>query len=165
MSQQDMTWETFSAIIDRLSKRHPHCTVSLQGEGEPSLHPLFWRMVDYVVASGHTPYSILNGSRVEAARIASTFPRIGISLDTLDADTAERIGRHNLPKVLSNLEELVAAMGPARITVMSVDLGQPLAPLRAWVRTTANDRRTTEDCVATEERDNSIATRIHDTGS
>lgn len=134
MSQQDMTWETFSAIIDRLSKRHPHCTVSLQGEGEPSLHPLFWRMVDYVVASGHTPYSILNGSRVEAARIASTFPRIGISLDTLDADTAERIGRHNLPKVLSNLEELVAAMGPARITVMSVDLGQPLAPLRAWVR-------------------------------
>lgn len=134
MSQQDMAWGTFSTIVDNLSRQYSRCTVSLQGEGEPSLHPLFWRMADYVIANGHIPYSILNGSRIEAARIASTFPRIGVSLDTLDLGVADRIGRHNLPKVMSNLEELVAAMGPARITVMTVDLGQPLGPLRAWVR-------------------------------
>ncbi|WP_277401897.1 radical SAM protein [Variovorax sp. RKNM96] len=134
MDQQDMDWETFKAIVDGLSPQHQHCTVSLQGEGEPSLHPLFWCMADYVTTSGHTPYSILNGSRLDAARIAATFPRIGISLDTLDASTAERIGRHNLTKVLRNLEELTAVMSPSRITVMSVDMGQPLGPLRAWVR-------------------------------
>jgi hypothetical protein len=134
MEQQDMNWETFAVIVDGFSQQHRRCTVSLQGEGEPTLHPLFWRMADYVATSGHTPYSILNGSRIDAARIAATFPQIGISLDTLDTSTAERIGRHSLAKVLRNLEDLTAVMNPGRITIMSVDMGQPLGPLRAWVR-------------------------------
>ncbi|WP_295178373.1 hypothetical protein, partial [Variovorax sp. 67-131] len=58
---------------------------------------------------------------------------------------SERIGRQNLPKVLSNLEELAAAMGSARITVMSIDLGQPLGPLRAWVRSRGFGRHRNSD--------------------
>ncbi|WP_295174106.1 MULTISPECIES: hypothetical protein [unclassified Variovorax] len=84
MNQQDMAWKKFSAIIGTLSMQCSHCTVSPQDKGEPSLHPLFWRMADYVIANGHTPYSILNSSRIEATRIANKFPRMGISLDTLD---------------------------------------------------------------------------------
>lgn len=137
MQQQDMTWETFTNIIDALPLHHPlsqPTTVSLQGEGEPSLHPQFWEMVDYVRHKGHVPYTIVNGSRLDPVRIAHSFPRIGISLDTLDPAVAEKIGRHNLSKVLANLEALCMAMGPQRIVVMTVNLGQPLDDLRTWVK-------------------------------
>lgn len=56
-----------------------------------------------------------------------------MSIDTLDAEVAEKIGRHNLPKVLRNVQALCAAMGAKRIVVMTVDLGQPLDALRDWV--------------------------------
>lgn len=134
MPQRDMSWETFTRILSGIGAMQSGHTVSLQGEGEPSLHPLFWQMVDYVYNKGYAPYSILNGSRIDASRIAQKFPHIGLSLDTLDEGTAEQIGRYNLSKVLSNLEELRLLMGPQRITIMSVDMGQPLGPLRAWVR-------------------------------
>ena len=132
MPQQDMAWDTFTGIVDSIAQ--PGSTVSLQGEGEPSLHPRFWDMVAYVHTKRHQPYTILNGSRVDVPRIARLFPQIGISLDTLDATVAEKIGRFNLAKVLANLEALCAAMGPQRIVIMTVDLGQPLKELRAWVQ-------------------------------
>jgi MoaA/NifB/PqqE/SkfB family radical SAM enzyme len=131
MPQQDMPWERFRAILDAI--REPRATVSLQGEGEPSLHPRFWDMVDQVHARGFSPYTILNGSRIDAERIARHFPQVAVSVDTLDPAEAERIGRHHLPKVLSHLDELVAAMGAKRITIMTVSLGQPLQALRDWV--------------------------------
>jgi molybdenum cofactor biosynthesis enzyme MoaA len=132
MPQQDMAWSTFTRIVDAIDQ--PGSTVSLQGEGEPSLHPQFWDMVLYVCNKGHVPYTILNGSRVDADRTAQLFPRIGISLDTLDPVFAHKIGRYNLHKVLANLEALHAAMGPQRIVVMTVDMGQSLAALKDWVR-------------------------------
>lgn len=136
MPQQDMAWDTFTGIVDAIEKpgATPHATVSLQGEGEPTLHPRFWDMVAYVHRKGHVPYTIINGSRVDVARIARLFPQIGISLDTLDAAIAEKIGRYNLPKVLANLEALCTAMGPQRIVLMTVNLGQPLGELKAWAK-------------------------------
>lgn len=132
MPQQDMAWGTFTAIVDAIAQ--PRSTVSLQGEGEPSLHPRFWDMVRYVRHKGHVPYTIINGSRIDAKRIAQWFPRIGVSLDTLDSIVAETVGRRNLSKVLANLEALCVAMGSQRIAVMTVDLGQPLAALKDWVQ-------------------------------
>lgn len=132
MVQQDMPWERFAAIVDGIAG--PGATVSLQGEGEPSLHPRFWDMVAHVKQRGHVPYTILNGSRIDAARIAANFPAIAVSVDTLDEAVAERIGRHNLPKVLLHLAELVLAMGANRIEIMTVDLGQPLQAVRRWAR-------------------------------
>ena len=54
MQQQDMAWDTFTGIVDAIAQ--PGSTVSLQGEGEPTLHPRFWDMVAYVHSKRHTPY-------------------------------------------------------------------------------------------------------------
>ncbi|WP_409997585.1 radical SAM protein [Curvibacter sp. APW13] len=132
MPQQDMPWVRFTSIVDAIAC--PGSTVSLQGEGEPSLHPRFWDMVRYVRAKGHLPYTIVNGSRINAAAIARHFSTIGISIDTLDAQLANQTGRYNLPKVLENLDRLCNAMAPGRIIIMTVDLGQPLQDLCAWVK-------------------------------
>jgi MoaA/NifB/PqqE/SkfB family radical SAM enzyme len=132
MPQRDMRWEQFVRIVDSIGDRRS--TVSLQGEGEPSLHPQLMEMAEYVTRAGHVPYTILNGSRVDAVQLARAFPRVGISLDTLDPQEAERIGRHNLAKVLANVEALLDVMGPRRLIIMTVDMGQDLAPLRQWVR-------------------------------
>ena len=109
-------------------------TVSLQGEGEPTLHPAFWDMARAVGAQGLRVYTITNGTRVDAAQFAAGLHSVGVSVDTLDADEARRIGRYNLPKVLANLESLVQAMGPARVTVHTVHYGQDIEPLRAYLR-------------------------------
>ncbi len=132
MPQEDMAWETFQHIVDSI--KHENCTVSLQGEGEPSLHPRFMAMARYVLSKGHIPYSILNASRVDAEELSAVFPRLGFSVDTLDPDRAERIGRYSLPKVLRNIDSLCERMAPQRITIMTVDMGQPSDELKTWVR-------------------------------
>jgi MoaA/NifB/PqqE/SkfB family radical SAM enzyme len=132
MPQQDMQWDTCCKIVDAIP--HPASTVSLQGEGEPTLHPRFWDMVRYVRTKGHVPYTIINGSRVNVTLIARHFLTVGVSIDTLDSGVAEQLGRHNLAKVLANLEGLCKLMEPHRITIMTVDVGQPLQALRDWVK-------------------------------
>lgn len=110
----------------------PH-TVSLQGEGEPLVHPHFWEMAEQVRCAGFVPYTITNGSRIDASRSSVMFPVIGISLDTLDAREAERIGRRHLGRVLGNFEAMVDAMGADRIVVHTVNFGQDIRPLRNYL--------------------------------
>ncbi len=126
-----MRMEQFEVILGRLPNgRH---TVSLQGEGEPLAHPQFWSMAEKVIDAGFIPYTITNGSLVDAERMAALFPTVGVSLDTLDAEEAERIGRRDLPRVLRRFDALCRAMGAERIIVHSVDLGQDLTPLRSFL--------------------------------
>lgn len=126
----DMT--LFETILGQLPRgRH---VVSLQGEGEPLAHPQFWSMAEKVVEAGFTPYTITNGSLIDPVRIAALFPTIGVSLDTIDAAEAERIGRSQLKRVLARFDLLCQRMGPERINVHSVDLGQNLEPLRAFLK-------------------------------
>lgn len=132
MPQRHMSLEVFSAILGRLPRQG--MTVSLQGEGEPLLHPAFWEMVAAVKAAGHRPYTITNGSTIpNPQRVAAEFPEIGISLDTLDAKLAERIGRSPLDRVLRNLDQLLDCMDAQRIVVHTVDMGQPLGSIRRLV--------------------------------
>lgn len=86
MPQQDMAWDTFVRIVDRIPGRGS--MVSLQGEGEPSLHPKFEAMAQHVATRGHQAYTILNASRIDAERLSRLFPTVGISVDTLDAHRA-----------------------------------------------------------------------------
>lgn len=131
MPQRHMEWSLFESILGRIpAGRH---TVMLQGEGEPLTHPRFWDMVGAVRARGFKPHTITNGSHIDAERCAAELPRIAVSLDTVDPVEAERIGRLKLPRVLSNLERLAETMGPDRIVVRTVDYGQPLQALRAWL--------------------------------
>lgn len=133
MPQRHMAPELFENILKHLPARR--LTVSLQGEGEPTLHPYFWDMAERVAGAGKIPYTITNCSAIDTEAAARLFPRIGVSLDTIDADEADRIGRFDLRGVLANLERLVSGMGSRRIIVHSVDFGQPLDALRRYLRT------------------------------
>lgn len=128
MPQQDMTWDQFVEIIDRIPRGQ---VVMLQGEGEPTLWPDWWRGVEYVVSKGLVPYSIINGSRVDVIRTAILFPRIGVSIDTLNPQEAENIGRHNLKKVLENVEQLNRAM-PNRVLVHIVQAQTGIEDVIRW---------------------------------
>ncbi len=132
MPQQDMKWETFTNIVERINT--PSATVSLQGEGEPSLHPRFFEMAQFLRNRNLKPYTILNGSRVDVPMLDAWFPTFGVSVDSLDEAWAKRIGWHNLPKVLHNIDTLGKTVNPKRITIMTVDMGQPLDELRLWVK-------------------------------
>jgi MoaA/NifB/PqqE/SkfB family radical SAM enzyme len=133
MAQRHMDMAVFERVLAQFVPS-TGMTVSLQGEGEPTLHPAFWDMARAVRARGLRVTTITNGSRVDAAQFARGLHRVGVSVDTFDADEARRIGRYNLPKVLANLELLVQAMGPARITVHTVQYGQDLEPLQAYLK-------------------------------
>lgn len=131
MPQKDMLWETFESIVDAIPEKA--VTVSLQGEGEPSLHPRFFDMARYVREKKHSPYTIINGSRIDTSLMNELFPRFGVSVDSLDVAYSNEIGRHNLEKVMMHIQELVQVIDPGRITIMTTDMGQPLHELRAWV--------------------------------
>lgn len=131
MVQEHMSWQVFEDILGRVPPGRR--AISLQGEGEPTTHPRLWDMAAEVRCRGHVPYTITNGSWRRVELIARHFPTVGISLDTLDAGEAERIGRHNLGRVLKNLEKLQSRMDARRIIIHTADYGQPLQPLRDFV--------------------------------
>ena len=133
MAQRHMDMAVFGQILDRLPA-DGGVTVSLQGEGEPTLHPQFWDMVEAVRAKGHQTYTITNGTRIDVDQFDAGLSSVGVSIDTVDAQEAERIGRFNLPKVLANFEALFKGMGPERVTVHTVQYGQPIEPLRAYLQ-------------------------------
>lgn len=132
MPQQHMQQDIFDAILASLSKER--CTVSLQGEGEPTLHPNFLALAKQVVKANKIPYTITNGSNIDPVLIAELFPQIGVSLDTVTPEEANRIGRHDLKRVLSNLDRLLEHMAPDRIIVHTVNYGQPMEQLQTFLQ-------------------------------
>ncbi|WP_082081760.1 radical SAM protein [Methylocucumis oryzae] len=133
MPQRHMSMACFDNILSRIAKGERHW-VSLQGEGEPMVHPLFWSMVEKVRDSGYIPYTITNGSIIDCQRIKQYFPQIGISLDTINAEEAQNIGRFKLNQVLQNLKLLTNQLSPERIIIHSVDYGQDFKPLRYFLQ-------------------------------
>jgi MoaA/NifB/PqqE/SkfB family radical SAM enzyme len=107
MRQGDMPFEMFSDLLKRHVSAHgvPR-VVSLQGEGEPTLHHDFFRMAELVRSLGARPYTITNGTCKHPERMVGLFPQVGISVDTLDDEAGRKIGRYNLPRVLSFIEAL-----------------------------------------------------------
>jgi MoaA/NifB/PqqE/SkfB family radical SAM enzyme len=107
MRQGDMPYSTFTGLLDRyIASFGVPASVSLQGEGEPTLHKEFFEMAQYIRAAGSTPYTITNGTYKHPERFFGLFPRVGVSVDTLDESVAHVIGRYNLPRVLSFIETL-----------------------------------------------------------
>lgn len=132
MPQRHMSEVVFKGILGRLNRgRH---VVSLQGEGEPTAHPRFWSWVKAISDTGYIPYTITNGSLIDPELAHSHFPTLGFSLDTVDIHEGERIGRRNLARALERLGYLIKLMGTERIVIYSVDYGQNLTPLKAFLR-------------------------------
>lgn len=122
-------------MVDIFGKLTPgKHVVSLQGEGEPTMHPRFWDWASRLTQAGYIPYTITNGSRIDADLANQHLPNLGISLDTVDEIEANRIGRLKLDRVLHNLDLLLVRLGPKRLIIHTVDYGQPLGALVNFLR-------------------------------
>lgn len=131
MQQRHMKEAVFSAILDGMGDGSH--VVSMQGEGEPTTHPEFWPWARKIRALGHTPYTITNGSLIDAEEAEQVFDEIGVSLDTVDRDDAAMIGRKVGP-VVANIENLVRVMGARRVIVHTVDCGQDTSAMDSLLR-------------------------------
>lgn len=95
--QRHMTETTMNDIVGRLTPgRH---VVSLQGEGEPTMHPRFWDWEGRLRKSVGVPYTTIIGGRIDAERANRFPPKLGISLDAVDEFEVNRIGRPKLDPV------------------------------------------------------------------
>jgi pyruvate-formate lyase-activating enzyme len=132
MRQGDMPYETFREILERQVVAHgiPK-VVSLQGEGEPTLHPDFCRMARLVCELGSRPYTITNGTCKHPERFIGLFPHVGVSVDTLDASVARKIGRYNLARVISFTHSLAPHL---QVVIHSVLNAGHTAAVAAWCR-------------------------------
>jgi hypothetical protein len=131
MPQRHMPMEQFLGILEKLPPSVRQ--VSLQGEGEPTAHNRFRDMVAAVQQRGMTPYTITNASLIRDPQwFAQAFPVIGISIDTLDPELAESIGRIKLHRALKGVDRLIGAMGAERIVLHTVNFGQPLDAILSW---------------------------------
>lgn len=130
MRQDDMSVEAFNAILQRHIERHgvPQ-VVSLQGEGEPTLHKAFFDMAASVRSLGAQPYTITNGSYRHPEHFIGAFSKIGISIDSLDESVAATIGRYNLARVKAFAAELSKHMG---IVIHSVAHPNHTPAIAAW---------------------------------
>jgi MoaA/NifB/PqqE/SkfB family radical SAM enzyme len=133
MRQGDMAYETFVSLLERDIAAHgiPE-VVSLQGEGEPTLHHDFLRMAEFVQEKGSRPYTITNGTYKHPERLIGLFPRIGVSVDTLDEVEGEKIGRHNLPRVLAFVDALASA--GVEVVIHSVAHKAHTPPIAKWCK-------------------------------
>jgi MoaA/NifB/PqqE/SkfB family radical SAM enzyme len=132
MRQADMTYEEFSALLENHVRRYgAPSTVSLQGEGEPTLHPDFFRMARDARSLGSAVYTITNGTYRHPADFVESFTKVGVSIDTLDEAAADRIGRRNLPRVLKFVEALAPHVA---IVIHSVAHREHTDGIAAWCR-------------------------------
>ena len=132
MRQGDMPYDKFTALLDQhIAAYGVPKVVSLQGEGEPTLHHDFLRMAEFVRVRGATPYTITNGTYKHPERLAGLFPEIGVSIDTLDDAAARKIGRYNLARVLSFVEALASHV---TIVIHSVAHKEHTPPIANWCR-------------------------------
>lgn len=133
MPQRNMEWALFESILARIPAGS---TVSLQGEGEPFLHPRFRDMVGAIRAAGLAPYVITNATLIDDPDwVAACFPSVGVSLDTLDPALSRQTGRLDLARVLDGVERLRRVLLPAsRLILHTVDFGQPLGPVLEYAQ-------------------------------
>lgn len=132
MVQQDMDMQTFLDVMERhLQTEGVPDYVSLQGEGEPTLNKHFFDMAAHVKTLGSVPFTITNGTYKYPQHFKTHFSQLGISVDTLDAAEASRIGRHNLERVLAFIEEVASFLS---VIIYTVALSPSVHQIAAWCK-------------------------------
>jgi MoaA/NifB/PqqE/SkfB family radical SAM enzyme len=130
MPQQDMSIDQCIAIIDsHVARFGVPSEVSLQGEGEPTLNRSFFAMAAYAKNIGAEPYTITNGTYKYPEQFKESFSSIGVSIDTLDPIEADRIGRHNLPRVLDFVDAISTTL---KVVIHSVALSPSVRDVADW---------------------------------
>lgn len=73
-----MPYETFKTLLTRHVDAHgiPD-VVSLQGEGDPTLHHDFFKMAEFAKQLGSRRYTITNGTHKHPDRFVDLFPQVG----------------------------------------------------------------------------------------
>jgi MoaA/NifB/PqqE/SkfB family radical SAM enzyme len=112
MPQQNMTLEVFEQVISSVrGLRH----VELQGEGEPMLHPDFFRMGELIrqLHPNARISLITNGSLLSAENVARLlaigFHKVCVSIESRDAGEFAAIRGGKLEKVLDGIRLLLQA--------------------------------------------------------
>lgn len=136
-----MSFDTFKQIVDTWRDHPDVIDFSLSGEGESLLHPQFWNFVDYIrQTTKHLVSTISNGSTLTDTNIrlvAQKLHLIRVSLDTMDPELAESVGRHFHDRVVANIRRLVQE--GVRVLIMTTDFGQDIAPVREFIRSLRSD--------------------------
>lgn len=120
-----MDWSVFEAII-RESREMGAFRVVLCGEGEPSLHPHFDRMLDLVTGLDMEPYVITNGLNIDEGRArfwASQRAHFRFSLQAGDPETWLRVHPHGTAEQFERISRLIkflTAAGRPRVSTMHV---------------------------------------------
>jgi Radical SAM superfamily len=130
MEQEDMSWDTFTSIVDKIPSKS---IVKLQGEGEPTLWKHWWEGVAYIAERGHFLTSIINGTNVDVEKFTLYFSNLGVSIDSIDPDVANEIGRFNVKKVQQNLLLLKKHM-KSKLVAYITDIGQDLTSTKQWLQ-------------------------------
>lgn len=119
MTQKHMKMETFKEVISAIQGLR---YISIQGEGEPLLHPDFFEMVR-TVRSEHPEASvsfITNGSLFSSDNIEEILSlgitRIMISIESADADLFREIRGGKLEKVISGIRRLVQTRNSKKLS-------------------------------------------------
>ena len=83
---EDMPWETFKLAMDRYGKMSSSFKRSISiGGGEPTLHPDFWKIINYAMLYGK-PWFATNGSNTEDVLRASDMAKKGLIRSCLSID-------------------------------------------------------------------------------
>lgn len=105
--------------------------IMLQGEGEPMLHPLFWEFVFAARKIGLVT-TTTNGTSLNSKNrelIVQNLARLYVSLDTLDQNYANSIGRFYTLKVVEKIKKFRKEAPNYPIVIRAVNLGQDLSNL------------------------------------
>jgi MoaA/NifB/PqqE/SkfB family radical SAM enzyme len=110
LDQSDLPFASFEALLDQLPDVEH---LELQGEGEPLMHPDFFRMVRGARARGIEVSTISNGSFFTRARIAEILEAdlgaLLVSIESADRDAFRAIRGGSLEKVSRGIRALVEA--------------------------------------------------------
>lgn len=126
-----MEKEVFYKILETASP-----PIMLQGEGEPMLHPLFWEFASAArkvgVTTTTTNGTTLNSKNIEL--VVENLDLLYISLDTIDPEFANSIGRFHTLKVIENIKNFRKNFPHYPLVIRAVNLAQDLNGLISFCR-------------------------------
>ncbi|HVP58413.1 MAG TPA: radical SAM protein, partial [bacterium] len=123
----------------------PPAFITFSGNGEPTLHPDFGRIVESVVEvrnrlAPHARTAILSNSTTVAERgVREALKRLDVRIMKLDAGTAEKLASYNQPAPGIDLDSVLRGLsGLKDVTLQALFTGGPMgnasaSEVKAWI--------------------------------